>query len=1188
MKNNPDSALLFRLLNYKDESRQREVQKCLKELSSRLRVPKKVTRDFADKAFKTEYTHFKTLSRAFDHISKFLWKGDPEALKKVEELSCDVRKKPKEIEIEERIEKAEQIFELARSYLQSPYLTDLEEKNKFLISVFFRLHALPPLVIGYLRDSYPEFFTDEILSEEDLLYSLESPTIEEFMRFARLLPPEDEESDEDDSVKEELDRDESDESSKLGDATGNNSDKGRAPAETVTSEATQTLQNLGNAASEAEREIAEKQGGELSLPQERESKAAPDFVSPRSDLQKERIENLKKIKTQISQKLQQKTDEPPQQAAPINLKSMVTGVLRAFKNGGAFNYYPLCRWENGYPRPITNAKELYPERANILFGETSKLTRTELNRLRNGILLNVEFSDDELYPTEFDNLSRRTLDISSFFRERKIEQACSDERDNGYWKAFYIVEPETSATDNLSFDRRVNVRVDGLPNLRPELSDLVKGQMVVVKHNNRYYGPFPLREDSSQQLYVAPANQSGTRGIVKYYIEKEDSLGNAIYRTEGINPLVNLRYLFTNPLLVEQKEVDTISDETLLREVVKKMGLDNQGAEIISDWMSEHINNSFFDNDISLTPSRVKRLLDYFEKNLSDNKHLDQLVELIDKALISVAKSRPDLFELIYEKAMSNPDVLKGMQVHKMAQEKLKTLEKQIDDLNNTLKVLENQKKNKEAQLAKKAKKSELDKQIEKLEERLHDLKGISDLRTTITKTQEEQRSLNVDVNRAKEELDKLKAERAKFNEQLESFDKRIQETATTVSNLAFDGEVTAKILEAANRWSGARSKEAIQGKISFLRSIQKNEAEGKSLNNQLINRLSQFRDYDRNEFTNIFICLAQSFLTVFSGTPGSGKTSMCNLLATVLGLNSLSKQKGARELWGEKVNLANRYLPISVEKGWTSKRDLIGYYNPLTRRFESQDPHRYECFIQLNAEANINSFDLPYFILLDEANLSPMEYYFADFMNICDERNEFSSISLGGDYSYRIPDTLRFLATINNDHTTENLSPRLIDRAWLITLPDTEKFSEHSVSEVLETTQTNPINWQSFLRTFGQQKERSVSPGVKSLMTEARRAFTKLGVTVSPRTLFAMENYVGSASLLMDAQEGQSPELVGLDYAIAQKLLPKINGVGDTYQDQLNEIHDWLSSVNLKKSEKVLGSIIDRGAQQMDYYGFF
>ena len=47
--------------------------------------------------------------------------------------------------------------------------------------------------------------------------------------------------------------------------------------------------------------------------------------------------------------------------------------------------------------------------------------------------------------------------------------------------------------------------------------------------------------------------------------------------------------------------------------------------------------------------------------------------------------------------------------------------------------------------------------------------------------------------------------------------------------------------------------------------------------------------------------------------------------------------------------------------------------------------------------------------ILLDEANLSPMEYYWSDFMNICDDLGDQSTVNLGENYVFGIPETLHF-----------------------------------------------------------------------------------------------------------------------------------------------------------------------------------
>ena len=112
--------------------------------------------------------------------------------------------------------------------------------------------------------------------------------------------------------------------------------------------------------------------------------------------------------------------------------------------------------------------------------------------------------------------------------------------------------------------------------------------------------------------------------------------------------------------------------------------------------------------------------------------------------------------------------------------------------------------------------------------------------------------------------------------------------------------------------------------------------------------------DYDRQlsiEFLiNILVCLDQSFITIFSGLPGTGKTSLATLL-------------------NEKV-LKSRFNKVQVGRGWTSERDLLGYFNPITNKYVSSGTGMYE---YLETIAEDNRFNV---VLLDEANLSPLEHY--------------------------------------------------------------------------------------------------------------------------------------------------------------------------------------------------------------------
>lgn len=58
-----------------------------------------------------------------------------------------------------------------------------------------------------------------------------------------------------------------------------------------------------------------------------------------------------------------------------------------------------------------------------------------------------------------------------------------------------------------------------------------------------------------------------------------------------------------------------------------------------------------------------------------------------------------------------------------------------------------------------------------------------------------------------------------------------------------------------------------------------------------IIKRVTDFisekahRDVTSNDVANYLICITQGFITTFAGEPGTGKTSLCNILAKALGL---------------------------------------------------------------------------------------------------------------------------------------------------------------------------------------------------------------------------------------------------------------------------------------------------------------
>lgn len=414
---------------------------------------------------------------------------------------------------------------------------------------------------------------------------------------------------------------------------------------------------------------------------------------------------------------------------------------------------------------------------------------------------------------------------------------------------------------------------------------------------------------------------------------------------------------------------------------------------------------------------------------------------------------------------------------------------------------------------------------------------------------------------------DKLKRDKKDAEIQLNEL---FRDTNKRMADIAFDGVMANKMLDAAANFDAKNfdaEDKALAEKIAAVKPAQKLPAE---LKDYLCKTIGAARpSYSEADILNIAISLSQNFLTVFYGEPGCGKTSICNLFAEILGLNKIA---GAVD-----DPRAGRYIPISVEKGWTSKRDFVGYYNPLTKTFDKSNRKIYDALRLLHAE-NKNS-SLPFVILLDEANLSPMEYYWSDFMNLCDELDENSSVNLGADYIFSVPETLRFVATINNDHTTEELSPRLIDRASIITLPDFDARNLPAAAKI-PASDVEIISWQNLRDAFNPPNpdfRRFPADAYGTLVSKMKVA----GFSVSPRVQLAIQKYFAVAEKFFG-------KVSALDYAVAQKILPKIQGSDDNFKAWLEDFQKTCANFKLARSEKILQKIIERGEKNLGYYRFF
>ena len=170
------------------------------------------------------------------------------------------------------------------------------------------------------------------------------------------------------------------------------------------------------------------------------------------------------------------------------------------------------------------------------------------------------------------------------------------------------------------------------------------------------------------------------------------------------------------------------------------------------------------------------------------------------------------------------------------------------------------------------------------------------------------------------------------------------------------------------------------------------------------------------------FSLMAKRFL-ILSGLAGSGKTQLALAFA-----NALIADK-------------KQLCVVSVGADWTNREPLLGFPNALKDdEYVRPESGVLDLLIEANKEENKEK---PYFLILDEMNMSYVERYFADFLSAMESHepialwtkcdNESDSCECDVPEKISLPDNLFIIGTINVDETTYMFSPKVLDRANVI-----------------------------------------------------------------------------------------------------------------------------------------------------------
>lgn len=301
----------------------------------------------------------------------------------------------------------------------------------------------------------------------------------------------------------------------------------------------------------------------------------------------------------------------------------------------------------------------------------------------------------------------------------------------------------------------------------------------------------------------------------------------------------------------------------------------------------------------------------------------------------------------------------------------------------------------------------------------------------------------------------------------------------------------------------------------------------------------------------------AASHFEILEGLSGTGKSSLPRYFAEFIGANVL-------------------FMPVQAT--WRDKTSIIGFYNEFSKTYTETE------FLSALYEANYSPDTLNFYVL-DEMNISRVEYYFADLLSVLEYPVadwKLKIMSVPHDFVppvklengfVRIPENSYFVGTANRDDSTFTITDKVYDRA--ITLEFLKKNDAFTVGENVEKIHVTASALRGLYAAAEADSANAFNAQDKARLDKISGfVYDTFDVAVGNRILNQLEKIVPAFIACGGTKED------ALDFMLCKKLFSKLEGRFEDYvkpalEETLALMDETYGKGTLSRSEKVIRKII-------------